>query len=123
MLLSQAVIGSFGSGMRPRSDYISKNASPHSRCQLARDNLVHVAPHPGFTRFSGADQRMLRGAKVLGGVLVFRGIATTHVSTLQAEPQVDPSVAGFYALLAYVLVGSRNFDLIQVRAFCFCGHW
>jgi hypothetical protein len=38
--------------------------------------------------------------KVFRGVLVFRTVATAHVATLQAQPQMHPGVAHFQTLFA-----------------------
>jgi hypothetical protein len=56
-------------------------------------------------------------AEVLGRVLVLGGIATPHVTALYAKAQMDPRVAGLYAVFTHVLVGGRDFDLIEMRAF------
>lgn len=54
--------------------------------------------------------------KVLGGVLILRGVTTAYVSTFKTQPQVYPSVPHLYAFFADVLVGGGDADLIQVRA-------
>ncbi len=62
---------------------------------------------------------MRTGPKVLGGVLVFRGIAATHMTAGQAKPQVDPGVADLDAILAFMFTGVPDLDLIKVSAsFC-----
>lgn len=55
--------------------------------------------------------------KMFGGVLVLGGIAASCVSANHAHPQMHPGVAGFDAVLANVLIGGCNFDLIQMFAF------
>jgi hypothetical protein len=42
--------------------------------------FVHVAPHPIFAGLDGADDRVLGGVKVLGGVLIFGRIAAADVA-------------------------------------------
>jgi len=60
---------------------------------------------------------MLRGVKVLSRMFVLGRIATTHVAAGQAQPQMNPGVAGFHTIFADVCVRFLNLDLIQVRAF------
>lgn len=58
---------------------------------------------------------MLGVVKVLGGVLILRGIAAAHLAALQAHSQMHPGVAGLDALFADVLVCPDDFDLIEMR--------
>jgi hypothetical protein len=83
---------------------------------LFKHYLIDVAPKPVFTRLDGFHDRVLRGAKMLGGVLVLRGIAAAHVAADLAKPQVHPSVAHFDALLADMNLGFEVANLIGVRA-------
>ena len=53
---------------------------------------------------------------MLGGVLVLRGIATTHVAADEAKPQVDPPVAHLHTLFADVSVRAFDLDLVQMSA-------
>jgi hypothetical protein len=48
---------------------------------LFKHEFVDVTPHPVFAWFEGADDGMFGGVEVLGGVLIFRGIATPNVAT------------------------------------------
>jgi hypothetical protein len=50
------------------------------------------------------------------GVLVFGGVATTHVSAAQAQAQVDPTVARLQALFATLGFWLHALDLIKVLA-------
>jgi hypothetical protein len=43
-------------------------------------NLIDVAPHPAFSGLCRPDEGMSAGPKMLGRMLVLRGIAATHVS-------------------------------------------
>jgi hypothetical protein len=43
---------------------------------------------------------MFGRVKMLGGMLILRRIATTHVPAFQARPQMHPSVAYFDAFRA-----------------------
>jgi hypothetical protein len=59
---------------------------------------------------------MARGMEMLRRMLVLGGIAATHVAADSAQPQVDPGIAHFQALLAAL---SFRFDvsyLVQVLA-------
>ena len=60
--------------------------------EIQRD-LIHVTPSPVFPRFNGTNNRMLRGAKVLGRVFILRRITAAHVPAGQAQAQVDPTIA------------------------------
>ena len=65
--------------------------------------LIHIAPEPALVGLRGGDDRMTGGAEMLGRVLVFRRIATSHVSAVQALTQVNPTVPGFEAFLATIV--------------------
>jgi len=54
--------------------------------------------------------------KMLGGMLVLRGIATAHIAAFQAQSEVHPSVSEFDALFANMLLGVCDFDLIEMSA-------
>jgi hypothetical protein len=54
--------------------------------------------------------------KMFGGVFVLGGIATTHISALQAQSQVHPSVSEFEALFTNVCLGLSDLDLIEMSA-------
>lgn len=58
---------------------------------------------------------MIGVAEVLGGMLVFGGIAAADMSAFQAHAQMDPHVAGLDAVLADVLVRLGESDLIKMR--------
>lgn len=53
---------------------------------------------------------------MLGGMFVFGGVTTSYVPAAEAKPQMDPSIAHFYALFADVHVGFAYFDLIEMGA-------
>ena len=84
--------------------------------QLARRQLIHITPHPPFSGFDGADQRVVAGMEVLGGMFVFGGVAAAHVAALQAKAEVDPGVSRLHAIFADVLVGGGDADLVEVSA-------
>ena len=87
-----------------------------STIQLARYDVVDIAPDPGLAWFDGADQGVLGRAEMPGGVLVPGVVATTYVPARQAEPEVHPGVARFEAFLAALLTGMRNLDLFEMGA-------
>jgi hypothetical protein len=60
---------------------------------------------------------MMDLAVVLSCVLILRRIAAANVATTETHPQMNPSVANLHAILANMLVGLSDFDLIEVRAF------
>jgi hypothetical protein len=84
--------------------------------EFSGHGFVHVAPHPGLARLNRAHQRMLDGTKMLGRVLVLRGIATSDMPTNHAHAQVDPGVTYLHAVFTDVLIGFLDFDLIQMSA-------
>jgi hypothetical protein len=100
-----------------RISHCEATGSSPSRCQLPGFDLVHVAPHPGLARLDGANQGMLRVMKMLRRMLVFGRIATCDVAADQAQAQVDPPVAHFYAFFTDVRVRLANFNLIEVCTF------
>jgi hypothetical protein len=55
--------------------------------------------------------------KMFGGMFVLGGVAATDVAAGHTHPQVNPGVADLYAIFADMLVGRRDFDLIQMLAF------
>jgi hypothetical protein len=59
---------------------------------------------------------MMGTSKVFGSVFVFRGVAATHVPAGKTKPQVDPGVAQFHTLFAFVFIGGPDLDLIGVFA-------
>ncbi len=59
---------------------------------------------------------MLRMVKVFRRVLISGGIATTHVSALEAHPQMNPAIAGFQTLLAAFCIWLNRTDLIDMAA-------
>jgi hypothetical protein len=59
---------------------------------------------------------MLRGVKMLRGVLVLGGIAATHVPATQTQPKVHPAVAHLQAFFAAFGFWLYALNLIEVRA-------
>jgi hypothetical protein len=88
-----------------------------SSFQFAGLDFIYVAPGPGFAGLNGADQRVLATVKMFGGMFILRRIAAADVSTLEAQAQMNPSVPGFHAVLANVLVRLGKLHLIEMSAF------
>lgn len=84
------------------------------RTHFAGGHFIDIAPDPVLPRLDGAHQWMLGLMEVLSSVLVLGRVATSDVPALQAHAQMYPGVAGLYAILADVLVGFRELDLIQM---------
>jgi hypothetical protein len=95
----------------------SSQSNPPSSHKFSWLDLVHVTPHPGFSRLNRTDQRVLRFVEVFGGVLVLGRIAAAHMSANQAQAQVDPGVSGFHAIFTHVLFSVSELDLVKVAAF------
>jgi hypothetical protein len=87
-----------------------------SGCDFAGLDLVDIAPHPTLSRLDGTHQRVLRFVEVLGSVLVLGRVTTSHLTTTQAETQVNPRIAEFHAVFANVCGCRRDFDLVEVCA-------
>jgi hypothetical protein len=56
--------------------------------------------------------------KMFGGMLVLRRIAAADMPAGQAHAQVNPGVAHFDAVRTNMYVCGRDFDLIEMLAFC-----
>lgn len=54
--------------------------------------LVYIAPAPVFTESERLHDWMAGGVKMLGGMLVFRGVTATDVPTDLADAQMHPSI-------------------------------
>jgi hypothetical protein len=59
---------------------------------------------------------MMRTVKVLGGVLVLGGVAAADMPAGEADPQVDPSVAGFHTIFTNVTGGLEIASPLEVFA-------
>jgi hypothetical protein len=78
--------------------------------------FVDVAPAPGFAGFEGFHDGVLGLMEVFGGVFVLGGITAADVAALEAQAQVDPSVAHFQALLAAAGVRFDGANLRKMHA-------
>jgi hypothetical protein len=77
--------------------------------------FVDVAPAPGFAGFEGFHDGVLGFMEMLGGVLVFGGVAAADVAALEAEAQVDPGVAHLEALFAPLSVRLDGANQTEMR--------
>jgi hypothetical protein len=84
-----------------RSDELSLRRSRLSLVSFDEE-VVRVAVPPALARLEGTDHRVLRRVVVLRRVFVGGVIAASDVTAFEAEPQVDPGVAGGEAFLASV---------------------
>jgi hypothetical protein len=100
---------------------------PHSRNRAARRgrqfglgkvefDVVDEAPTPVFTGFERTHDGMLGAMEVLGGVLVFGGVAASDVAALHAQTKMHPGVAHFQALFAALGVWRNFVNVAQMRA-------
>lgn len=83
---------------------------------LIQHYFVDVTPTPIFAGFEGANDRVLRRAKMLCGVAVFRRIAAANVAADQAQAKVHPRVTHQEALLAAFAAGRDFLNFLNVRA-------
>ena len=78
-------------------------------------DFIHVAPAPVLAGFDRLDQRMARHVEMLGGVFVFRRVATADVSACEAHAQVHPATADAQAVFASLAGRGDGVDLVEVR--------
>lgn len=64
------------------------------------EDLIRVTPSPTLPRFQGTHDGVVGGVEVFPRMLVWRRVTTAHMTTLHANPQVDPSIPVSQALLA-----------------------
>jgi hypothetical protein len=74
-------------------------------------DFVNEAPAPVFGGFERTHDGVLGAVEMLGGVLVFGGVAAAHVAALHAQAEMNPSVTHFQALFA--ALGVRR-DFVNV---------
>jgi hypothetical protein len=69
-------------------------------------DFVHVAPAPILSGLEGSHDGVLSVMKVLGGMLVLRGVTAAYVAASEAQPKMHPGVAQFEALLTAAGAGA-----------------
>jgi hypothetical protein len=88
-----------------------------SRFNFPGNHLLHIATDPFLSRLNRAHHGMMDVLKMLGGMFILGRIAASHFAAHHAHAQVNPVVAHLDAFFAYVHLGGRNFNLIQMLAF------
>ena len=78
--------------------------------------FVDEAPAPVFAGFKRAHDGVLGAMEMLGGVLVFGGIAAADVAALHAQPEMHPGVTHFQTLFAALGVWRHFVNVAQMRA-------
>src|SRR5712691_6239442 len=83
--------------------------------ESVQHHLVDITPTPILTRLDRLHDGMLASVKMLGGVFVLGGIATSDVATRETHSQVDPLVTHLQAFFAAVGTGLYVLDFLNVR--------
>ena|SRR5690349_3652135 len=82
----------------------SIRVGPFRRSALFHELFIHVAVPPALSGFERANHGVLAAMKMLGGMLVFGGVAAAYVSARQAKPEMNPAVSHLQALLTTIAV-------------------
>jgi hypothetical protein len=82
---------------------------------LFKHYFIDVTPHPIFAGLDGADNGVLGGVEMLGGVLVFGVIATADVPANEAKAQMNPAVAHLQTFLAAFGLRLNGANLVGMR--------
>src|SRR5712692_3146149 len=90
----------------------------HPIRQIEQD-FIDITPAPPLRRIVALDDRMLRGVKMPGGVLVGRVVTAADVTAGAADPQMQPLAAAFEAFLAAERARRDAADAGDMRA-AFC---
>jgi hypothetical protein len=98
-----------------RANALSRHYSVSLTISLNDFNLIYVTPHPTLSRFYRLYDRVLGSVKMLGRMLVFRGIAASHMTTFAAKTQMHPGITRFQAFLTTVRVWSNVPYMVQMR--------
>jgi hypothetical protein len=81
-----------------------------------KEELVGVAPVPSFAGLEGADDGVLGGLVVLGGVPVPRVVAAADMAACRAHPQMHPPIPRSQAFHTAVTRRRHILDLIKMAA-------
>lgn len=81
-------------------------------------NFIDVTPAPIFAWLDGTNDGMTGRVIVLGCVPVLRGIAASDMTANEAQPEVDPRVAGLHAIFADMTSGLEVARLSDMAAVC-----
>src|SRR6266852_5180360 len=90
----------------------------HPIRQIEQD-FIDITPAPPLRRIVALDDRMLRGVKMPGGVLVGRVVTAADVTAGAADPQMQPLAAASEAFLAAERARRDAADAGDMRA-AFC---
>jgi hypothetical protein len=84
--------------------------------QLIEHFFIDIAPAPIFAGLKRFNDRVLRGVKVFGCVLIFRRVAAAYVAARHTQTQMNPGVADLQTV--FTAVGARRdfANLIEVCA-------
>ena len=81
------------------------------------EHLIDETIQPAFARFSRGDERMAADERMPARVTIRRRVAAEGGAARLTRAEMDPPVAGLYALLAVPAFGSCDLlNLIHVRA-------
>ncbi len=81
-------------------------------------HFVDEAPAPALRRIIALDDRMARGVKMFGRVLVRGIVAASHMPARSAESEMNPDIAALEAFLAAERAWADVANGVQMRA-CF----
>src|SRR5215831_686875 len=103
---------------RPRNLDVTGDRAALRRGVVAEveGDLIDIAPAPALGRIVTLDDRVPGAVKVLGRVLLRRGIATTDMPAAAAKAQVNPGRAGLETFLAAEGARGHLPDRAQMRA-------
>jgi hypothetical protein len=115
-----------GKGFSGSALYVARNR-PQLRRLIGKVDFffVDITPTPTFGRIVAFDDRMSCRVKMRGGMAVRRVIATTDVTALSAEAQMNPLASDLEAVLASARARCDFLDRRTMRtrghAFSFIG--
>jgi hypothetical protein len=90
--------------------------APGKQClSKLKPKLVNITPAPVLSRLKGLDDRVVGGMEMSGRVFILRVVTAAHMSTGEAEAQVDPGVTDLQAILAAVGTGGDVSYLVEMR--------
>src|SRR6266446_3659362 len=90
--------------------------SKGSHRQRIQRVFVYIAEAPLLSGLQRADDRVARGVKMLGRVLVLGRVAAADVAAAHAQAQVHPGIAHRQALLAALRAGRDGLHALQMLA-------
>src|SRR5215831_20901183 len=85
------------------------------RSSWLEQHLIEVTPDPVLTRLEGLNDRMVGRVEMFGRMLVIGRVAAAHVTTGEAEAQVDPGFSHFQTVLTALGARGDFLYLIKMR--------